>query len=186
MSCGSDCTCFVLCLAARLPCMFLSCALLRDSHVGCAALCLGVAPEALRHLQCVKLMVQSLAAANERVTLLLCGCKGSVQSSLLHISPEEGCICAGVQTLYFWAHCRPWPYDRGRKQNFQEVFGQEGWSRFAPLRSQDERRALLVQYIDGISGSAANGLALGAWSAGSGAGSETQLCLTSNDSEHTL
>ncbi|GAB4813690.1 hypothetical protein N2152v2_000736 [Parachlorella kessleri] len=81
---------------------------------------------------------------------------------------------------------KPWPYDRGRKQNFQEVFGQEGWRRFAPLRSQEERRALLVQYIDGSSGGAANGLVLGAWSAGSGAGSETQLCLTSNDSEHTL
>lgn len=43
---------------------------------------------------------------------------------------------------------RPWPYDKGTKANFEEVFGQTPWKWFVPILSKEEKRGLVLEYLD--------------------------------------
>eukprot|EP01023_Acetabularia_acetabulum_P025472 TRINITY_DN24388_c0_g2_i1.p1 TRINITY_DN24388_c0_g2~~TRINITY_DN24388_c0_g2_i1.p1 ORF type:complete len:348 (-),score=6.49 TRINITY_DN24388_c0_g2_i1:327-1229(-) len=41
-----------------------------------------------------------------------------------------------------------WPFDKGYKKNFEEIFGRETWRCFVPMYTEDERRALLDSVLE--------------------------------------
>lgn len=43
---------------------------------------------------------------------------------------------------------RPWPYDKGTKANFAEVFGKIPWKWFLPIVSKEEKRKMVLDYLD--------------------------------------
>ena len=52
-------------------------------------------------------------------------------------------LAAETADLYSCGAHRPWPFDRGWRQNFAEVFGRQRRLWFLPLHSHAARRALL-------------------------------------------